>query len=85
MKTMNRRHSYGKPPAQLGMRSLSAPDRPAHWLPGNSLSRACRLCSIDAKQFPREKVCGGYLNSRAIKILQQAGLAHITVDGLLPL
>jgi menaquinone-9 beta-reductase len=32
---------------------------------------------IDAKQFPREKVCGGYLNCRAIEMLRQAGLAHV--------
>src|SRR6478609_1029595 len=36
---------------------------------------------IDAKQFPREKVCGGYLNSRALNALRQAGLAHVTADG----
>ena len=36
---------------------------------------------IDAKQFPREKVCGGYLNSRALQALQQAGLAHVAGDG----
>jgi flavin-dependent dehydrogenase len=32
---------------------------------------------IDAKHFPREKVCGGYLNSRAMNTLRQAGLAHV--------
>jgi menaquinone-9 beta-reductase len=32
---------------------------------------------LDAKQFPREKVCGGYLNSRALEALRQAGLAHL--------
>lgn len=36
---------------------------------------------IDAKRFPREKVCGGYLNSRALETLRQAGLAHVTADG----
>jgi flavin-dependent dehydrogenase len=35
---------------------------------------------VDAKQFPREKVCGGYLNSRALEVLRQAGLAHLSVD-----
>jgi flavin-dependent dehydrogenase len=33
---------------------------------------------VDAKQFPREKVCGGYLNSRALESLRQAGLPHAT-------
>jgi flavin-dependent dehydrogenase len=32
---------------------------------------------VDAKQFPREKVCGGYLNSRSLESLRQAGLAHV--------
>lgn len=36
---------------------------------------------IDAKQFPRVKVCGGYLNSRALEALRQAGLSHVTVVG----
>jgi flavin-dependent dehydrogenase len=35
---------------------------------------------VDAKQFPREKVCGGYLNSRALEALRQAGLSHVTGD-----
>ncbi len=29
---------------------------------------------VDAKRFPREKVCGGYLNSRALEVLRQIGL-----------
>jgi 2-polyprenyl-6-methoxyphenol hydroxylase-like FAD-dependent oxidoreductase len=36
---------------------------------------------LDAKQFPREKVCGGYLNSRALEVLRQAGLTHLSADG----
>jgi flavin-dependent dehydrogenase len=35
---------------------------------------------VDAKQFPREKVCGGYLNSRAVDSLRQAGLVHLAGD-----
>ena len=35
---------------------------------------------VDAKQFPREKVCGGYLNSRALESLRQAGLTHVIGD-----
>jgi flavin-dependent dehydrogenase len=35
---------------------------------------------VDAKQFPREKVCGGYLNSRALEALRQTGLAHFAED-----
>src|SRR6478609_11073841 len=36
---------------------------------------------VDAKQFPREKVCGGYLNSRSLEALGQAGLAHLGGGG----
>jgi flavin-dependent dehydrogenase len=32
---------------------------------------------VDAKQFPRDKVCGGYLNSRALQSLRQIGLAEL--------
>ncbi len=35
---------------------------------------------VDAKRFPREKVCGGYLNSRALEALRHAGLAHVTAE-----
>jgi flavin-dependent dehydrogenase len=35
---------------------------------------------VDAKQFPREKVCGGYLNSRALESLRQAGLSRLAGD-----
>lgn len=37
-----------------------------------------RTLLVDAKQFPRDKVCGGYLNSRALQALRQIGLAEIT-------
>jgi flavin-dependent dehydrogenase len=37
---------------------------------------------VDAKRFPREKVCGGYLNSRALEALRQAGLTHVSENGL---
>src|SRR4051812_29771239 len=33
-----------------------------------------RTLLIEAKHFPREKVCGGYLNSRALEALQIAGV-----------
>jgi flavin-dependent dehydrogenase len=39
---------------------------------------------VDAKRFPREKVCGGYLNSRALEALRQAGLALVTTDAREP-
>jgi flavin-dependent dehydrogenase len=29
---------------------------------------------VEAKTFPRDKVCGGYLNPRAIEVLERAGL-----------
>jgi flavin-dependent dehydrogenase len=32
---------------------------------------------IDAKDFPREKVCGGYLSSRAISVLHRTGLSQV--------
>jgi flavin-dependent dehydrogenase len=32
---------------------------------------------VDAKRFPREKVCGGYLNARALRVLQHNELLHI--------
>jgi flavin-dependent dehydrogenase len=32
-----------------------------------------RTLLIDAKHFPREKVCGGYLNRRALESLRQSG------------
>jgi len=35
---------------------------------------------IDAKQFPREKVCGGYLNNRALEALRLANLTHLIPD-----
>jgi len=31
----------------------------------------------EAKRFPREKVCGGYLNHRALRVLQQTRLEHL--------
>ena len=39
-----------------------------------------RTLLVDAKVFPREKVCGGYLNHRAIEVLKQTRLAHLAVD-----
>lgn len=35
---------------------------------------------IDAKSFPREKVCGGYLNNRALQVLRQTLLTQLAVD-----
>ena len=32
---------------------------------------------IDGKHFPRAKVCGGYLNSRALQALREVGLGHV--------
>jgi flavin-dependent dehydrogenase len=53
---------------------------------GALAARQCALAGlqtllIDAKQFPREKVCGGYLNSRALEALRHAGIADLTEDG----
>jgi flavin-dependent dehydrogenase len=35
---------------------------------------------VDAKAFPREKVCGGYLNGRALEVLQRTGLEPLAID-----
>jgi flavin-dependent dehydrogenase len=35
---------------------------------------------IDAKNFPREKVCGGYLSNRALGVLQRVGLSQVASD-----
>jgi flavin-dependent dehydrogenase len=32
---------------------------------------------LDAKPFPRPKVCGGCLNARALAVLEQCGLEHV--------
>src|SRR3954467_7857868 len=44
---------------------------PAGALAARQLARAgLQTLLIDAKHFPREKVCGGYLNSRAMNTLR---------------
>ena len=43
-----------------------------------------RTLLVDAKQFPREKVCGGYLNGRALDVLRQSRLTHLAADGSEP-
>jgi flavin-dependent dehydrogenase len=35
-----------------------------------------RTLLVEAKRWPRDKVCGGCLNQRAVAVLQQAGLAQ---------
>jgi flavin-dependent dehydrogenase len=40
-----------------------------------------RTLVVDAKHFPREKVCGGYLNSRALGVLEQAKLLGLLASG----
>lgn len=41
---------------------------------------------IDARGFPRDKVCGGCLSARAVALLQQAGLGNVPADaGAIPL
>src|SRR5262249_34851523 len=35
-----------------------------------------RTLLVDAKHFPRDKVCGGYLNRRALQSLQQSGASE---------
>lgn len=36
---------------------------------------------IDAKRFPRDKVCGGYLNGRALEALRQVRITHLAEEG----
>lgn len=40
-------------------------------------NRGLRTLVVDAKRFPRGKVCGGCLNSRGIAALDGAGLRHV--------
>ncbi|SFI98299.1 NAD(P)/FAD-dependent oxidoreductase [Planctomicrobium piriforme] len=35
---------------------------------------------VDAKRFPRDKVCGGCLNARAVSILSAVGLEHVLAE-----
>ena len=54
---------------------------PAGTLAARQTARAgLRTLLIDAKVFPRDKVCGGYLNRRALEVLNHVGLAHLTSD-----
>lgn len=63
------------------------PDLPAEWdvivigagPAGSVTSRQLALAGletllVDAKTFPRDKVCGGYLNPRAVRVLERTGL-----------
>lgn len=51
---------------------------PAGSLAARQLSRAgLQTLLVDAKHFPRDKACGGYLNGRALDALHQAGLSHV--------
>ena len=79
---MNLPQSMGKPAAQLGMRSSLALDRPAQSPRRQFALAGLKTLLVDAKRFPREKVCGGYLNSRALEVLRQAGLALVAADWL---
>lgn len=36
-----------------------------------------RTLLLDGKRFPRDKICGGCLNPRAVALLRQSGLSHI--------
>jgi flavin-dependent dehydrogenase len=38
-----------------------------------------RVLLLEAKRFPRQKVCGGCVNAKAVAILQQVGLQHVAV------
>jgi flavin-dependent dehydrogenase len=51
---------------------------PAGSLAARQLALAgLRTLLVDAKSFPRQKVCGGCLNHRAVDALDQSGLTHI--------
>jgi flavin-dependent dehydrogenase len=53
--------------------------------PAGSLAARCVALAglstlvVDAKQFPREKICGGYLNRRALDALRQSQLDEAAV------
>lgn len=48
---------------------------PAGALAARQLGRiGARTLLVDSKHSPREKVCGGYLNNRAIQVLEETGL-----------
>ena len=49
-----------------------------------SAKSGLRTLLVDAKQFPREKVCGGYLNSRALEVLRKTRLAGTIAAGFEP-
>lgn len=58
---------------------------PAGSLVSRQLARAgARALLVESKHFPREKVCGGYLNNRAIQVLNQTGLYGTLVSGRQP-
>lgn len=44
-------------------------------------ARGLQTLLVDAKLFPRQKVCGGCLNGRALRVLRTAGLQHF-IDSL---
>ena len=54
---------------------------PAGGLTARQAARAgLRTLLVDAKRFPRDKVCGGYLNRRALEVLHQTELSHLASD-----
>ncbi len=54
---------------------------PAGALAAQRLARGGRrVLLVDAKTFPRDKVCGGCVNARALEVLHEAGLGHVLAD-----
>jgi flavin-dependent dehydrogenase len=54
---------------------------PAGTLAARELARrGLRTLLVDGKSFPRHKVCGGYLNGRALSVLRLVGLETLCED-----
>lgn len=54
---------------------------PAGTLAAHGLARrGMKTLLVEGKAFPRDKVCGGYVNGRALAVLQSAGLGTLCHD-----
>ncbi|HVJ87821.1 MAG TPA: FAD-dependent oxidoreductase, partial [Caulifigura sp.] len=60
---------------------------PAGCITSRELARSgCRVLLLEAKRFPRPKVCGGCLNQHALALLEQCGLGRLVPEsGAVPL
>jgi flavin-dependent dehydrogenase len=60
---------------------------PAGCITARELARSgCAVLLLEAKKFPRPKVCGGCINHRAVELLTQCGLGSLVPEsGAIPL